>query len=240
MARNHRSVALTSTVFMTLAAAAAGAQDQTAHAAAPAVGGIEEVVVTARKREESAQDVPVAVAAISAAQIERYDLTSLERVAASIPQLTVGRNSTGSGANITLRGIGSTPTSIGIEQSVATVVRAQFPRGQGRPEAQVIVTPQPSTNMVIVSALGDDQPTVQSLIRLRIATILRIEADADGRRDMQHVAIDIERLAGHPDQAAGQFDQRLFAIQLVDEDDELVAAQPEQALRRPHLHRQPA
>ena len=41
MARNHRSVALTSTVFMTLAAAAAGAQDQTAHAAAPAVGGIE-------------------------------------------------------------------------------------------------------------------------------------------------------------------------------------------------------
>jgi len=131
MARNHRSVALTSTVFMTLAAAAAGAQDQTAHAAAPAVGGIEEVVVTARKREESAQDVPVAVAAISAAQIERYDLTSLERVAASIPQLTVGRNSTGSGANITLRGIGSTPTSIGIEQSVATVVDSVY-YGQGR------------------------------------------------------------------------------------------------------------
>lgn len=94
-------------------------------------GGLQDIVVTARKRSETSQDVPVAVTAISAEQIQRYDLTSMEKVAASIPQLTVGRNTTGSGAQITLRGIGTSPSSIGIEQSVATVVDGAY-YGQGR------------------------------------------------------------------------------------------------------------
>lgn len=50
---------------------------------------------------------------------------------------------------------------------LANLVRAQFPRGVngGRQDAQVIVTPQPSTNSIIVSALADDQPQVQALIK---------------------------------------------------------------------------
>lgn len=93
--------------------------------------GLEEIVVTARKRAESVQDVPVAVTAISAAQIERQDLTSLEKIAARTPNFTVGRASNGSGAQLTLRGIGSSSTSIGIEQSVAVVVDGVY-YGQGR------------------------------------------------------------------------------------------------------------
>lgn len=94
-------------------------------------GGLNEVVVTARKRVESAQDVPVAVTAISAETVGRYDLTSLERLAASTPQLNVGRASNGSGAQITLRGIGSQSTSIGLEQSTAIIVDGVY-YGQGR------------------------------------------------------------------------------------------------------------
>jgi len=85
-------------------------------------GGIEDIVVTARKRVESVQTVPVAVSAISAATIKQRDLTSLEKIAAATPSFTVGRASNGSGAQMTMRGIGSSSTSIGIEQSVATVV----------------------------------------------------------------------------------------------------------------------
>lgn len=48
---------------------------------------------------------------------------------------------------------------------IAGLIRAQFPRSQGRPESQVIVTPQPSTNMLIVSALGEDVLTVAELIK---------------------------------------------------------------------------
>ena len=96
-----------------------------------AAGGLEEITVTARKRTESAQDVPVALTAITAEQVERYDLTSLEKLSASTPQFNVARASNGSGAEITLRGIGSQATSIGLEQSTAIVVDGVY-YGQGR------------------------------------------------------------------------------------------------------------
>jgi iron complex outermembrane recepter protein len=102
-----------------------------ADAAPEAAGGIQEVVVTARKRAESTQDVPVSVTALSAEQIQQYDLTSLEKIAASEPQFQVGRAASGSGARLTLRGIGSSSSSIGIEQSVAVVVDDVY-YGQGR------------------------------------------------------------------------------------------------------------
>lgn len=95
------------------------------------MGGLEEIVVKARKREESLQDIPVAVSALTADQIQRNDLTSLEKIAATTPQFTVGRASSGSGAQMSMRGIGSNSTSIGIEQSVAAVVDGAF-SGQGR------------------------------------------------------------------------------------------------------------
>jgi iron complex outermembrane recepter protein len=84
--------------------------------------GLEEIVVTARKRVESAQDVPVSLTAFSREMVDRYDLTSLEKLSNSTPEFNVGRASNGSGAQITLRGIGSQPTSIGLEQSTAVVV----------------------------------------------------------------------------------------------------------------------
>ncbi len=94
-------------------------------------GGIEDIVVTARKRVETTQDVPVSVTAISAEQIDRYDLTNLEKVAASTPSFSIGRSASGSGATLVLRGIGSNTTSIGLEQSVAVVVDGVY-YGQGR------------------------------------------------------------------------------------------------------------
>jgi outer membrane receptor protein involved in Fe transport len=109
---------------------AANEVDTSAEAEQPG-GGLQDIVVTARKRTESVQDVPVAVTAISAAEIARKDLTSLEKVAASTPNFSVGRASNGSGATLTLRGIGSSATSIGIEQSVAVVVDGVY-YGQGR------------------------------------------------------------------------------------------------------------
>ncbi|WP_249341596.1 TonB-dependent receptor [Sphingomonas sp. 3P27F8] len=98
---------------------------------APQVGGLEDVVVTARRRAESVQDIPVSVQAISSEQIQKRDLTSLEKIAASTPQFTVARASNGAGAQLTMRGIGSSATSIGIEQSVAVVVDGVY-YGQGR------------------------------------------------------------------------------------------------------------
>ncbi|PEQ14437.1 ligand-gated channel [Novosphingobium sp. PC22D] len=127
--RISKSALMASTVMGALAVTTpAIAQEQ---AAVASEGGLNDIVVTARKREETLQDVPVSVAAFDATMIETRDVTSVEKIAAIAPQFNVGRASNGSGAQLTLRGIGSSSTSIGIEQSVAVVVDGAY-YGQGR------------------------------------------------------------------------------------------------------------
>lgn len=98
---------------------------------APAGEGLEEIVVNARKRAENAQNIPVVVAALSAEQLTRYNITSIDQVASATPQFIVVHGSSGSGTNLSLRGIGSNFTSIGIEQSVAVIMDGVY-YGQGR------------------------------------------------------------------------------------------------------------
>lgn len=94
-------------------------------------GGIGEIIVTARRREESGQDIPVSITALSVAQIERQDISTLERVVTNVPELVITNSSNGSGASLSIRGIGSNFSSVGIEQSVAVIVDGVY-YGHGR------------------------------------------------------------------------------------------------------------
>ncbi|MGI9325727.1 MAG: TonB-dependent receptor [Pseudomonadales bacterium] len=99
--------------------------------AAATAAELEEIVVTARKREESVRNIPVAVTAVSGEQMTRYNLKKLEDVAELTPQVTIYRSSAGNGASVNIRGIGPETTSIGVEQSVAAIVDGAY-YGQGR------------------------------------------------------------------------------------------------------------
>jgi outer membrane receptor protein involved in Fe transport len=69
---------------------------------------IEEIVVTTRRREESLQDVPIAVTAIGAEQIERQNINSLQDVVNLAPSVQFD-NSFGPADNrITIRGLSNT------------------------------------------------------------------------------------------------------------------------------------
>jgi iron complex outermembrane receptor protein len=92
---------------------------------------VAEVVVTARKREENVQNIPVAVSAVSGKDIQKFNLSTVEDVAQQTPQLVIARGSSGSGADISLRGIGSSSENIGIEQSVSVNIDGVY-YGQGR------------------------------------------------------------------------------------------------------------
>ena len=122
-----------SAVAALLLAAPAFAQDTDANPSATATtsAGFGDIIVTARKRSETAQDTPLAVTAFSPEMIQRRDLSSLEKVAAGTPSLSVTRAASGSNASITIRGVGSNYTSAGIEQSVAVIVDGAY-YGQGR------------------------------------------------------------------------------------------------------------
>lgn len=77
---------------------------------------LEETIVTATKRQESMQDVPISIVAMSGEAIENAGITRMEELTANLPAVTVAQNPVGN--FIFIRGIGAGPNQ-GIEQSVS-------------------------------------------------------------------------------------------------------------------------
>jgi iron complex outermembrane receptor protein len=77
-----------------------------AASAAPAGAGLEEVVVTARRTRERLQDVPTAVTAITAKNIEEQRITGFESVAQSVPNVYIQpQGGSPTSAQMQIRGI---------------------------------------------------------------------------------------------------------------------------------------
>jgi outer membrane receptor protein involved in Fe transport len=92
---------------------------------------LEEVIVTARKKEESTLDTPVAVTVVTGEQLDRFNVKGIEQLAETTPELMVVRGNSGSGATLSIRGVGNNFTSNAIEQSVAVIVDGVY-YSQGR------------------------------------------------------------------------------------------------------------
>ncbi|WP_374469487.1 TonB-dependent receptor [Phenylobacterium sp.] len=108
------------------AAPVALAQDA---AGAPAASAIEEIVVTARRRQESLQDVPVTVTAYSAEAIEERGIVDLQRLADAAPGVTIDAFPRAAPRPF-FRGIGSSTQSAGGDpSSVAFIDGVYIGRG---------------------------------------------------------------------------------------------------------------
>ena len=83
----------------------AGAGSAWAQEPAPATTVIEELVVTAQKREESIQDVPIAVSAFGGEQLKAQGIDTAGNLVQSIPNLTYTRRSLRT--NFQIRGVGA-------------------------------------------------------------------------------------------------------------------------------------
>ncbi|WP_304164561.1 TonB-dependent receptor [Phenylobacterium aquaticum] len=68
---------------------------------------IEEIVVTARKREEKLQDVPLAITAVTAKDLQESRVENLADIAAQTPGLVLPRSSTETGGAGVIRGVNS-------------------------------------------------------------------------------------------------------------------------------------
>ena len=79
-------------------------------------GTIEQVTVTARKRDESLLDVPISITAVTEATMERNALRSVADIAATVPGLNVNSDSVGR-AFVSIRGIG-TALQAGVQPGV--------------------------------------------------------------------------------------------------------------------------
>jgi len=85
---------------------------------------LQEVVVTAQKRAENVQDVPIAVHALSAATLENTGVTTTRDLQLAVPALVY--NSAANNAQPFLRGIGSDTNGPNYDVSVATYIDGVF------------------------------------------------------------------------------------------------------------------
>ncbi|GGL35504.1 TonB-dependent receptor [Caulobacter rhizosphaerae] len=104
-------VAASSTFAIT---AAASAQTASAPASQPAsVDTIEELVVTAQKREQRLIEVPLSVAAVGSDQLQRQNITSISDLSRAVPSIS---------ANGSVRGVSTNGAARSSEGAVAVVL----------------------------------------------------------------------------------------------------------------------
>lgn len=100
-ARNVRRLSYFGASYLALAAV--GAQAQDADTSAPS--GINDIVVTAQKRAQNLQEVPIAISAVSSEFLEQRNVTSIEQLGAIAPNVKIERGSSNSTvSSVSIRG----------------------------------------------------------------------------------------------------------------------------------------
>lgn len=114
-------------VLVLLAGACLAPLPATVHAADDTETTLEEIIVTAQKREESLSDVPLSVEAVLGDKLTEAGIMRLDDLKAYVPNLQM--TETGIANNVYVRGIGS-GLNQGFEQSVSTYADGLY-RGRG-------------------------------------------------------------------------------------------------------------
>src|SRR5579862_5898450 len=79
---------------------------------------LQEIVVTARRRDEVLQDVPQTVNAVNSGEIQRLNLQNLQDLSGIVPGLQIASSAQATNNNDTLRGVSFNP-STGTQNTVA-------------------------------------------------------------------------------------------------------------------------
>ncbi|CAA0079507.1 Pesticin receptor [Zhongshania aliphaticivorans] len=93
---------------------------------------LEEVLVTSQKREQSLQDVPASVQAMSGDMLENAGITDFEDLVDVSPSLSFQDNLSPYQKSVYIRGVGTTINSATVESSVSTVLDGVVLARQGQ------------------------------------------------------------------------------------------------------------
>jgi iron complex outermembrane recepter protein len=101
-----------------------------------ASSGLQEVVVTARRRAENLQDVPLTVTAITADTIQNQGITNLEDLNSFVPNMKISQDrATSSTINIYIRGVGQSDPLWGFDPGVGVYIDDVY---LARPQAALL------------------------------------------------------------------------------------------------------
>src|SRR5690349_7235654 len=85
-------------------------------------GAGNEIIVTATKREQTLQEVPVAVSVTTAETIERAQIRDIKDLGSVVPSLRVSDRQSSQNATFYIRGFGNGANNFGIEPSVGVFI----------------------------------------------------------------------------------------------------------------------
>lgn len=122
-----------SALMLALVASQANAQDSSPAAPAQAAQGVglQDIVVTARKRTENLQNVPTAVTALGALQIADYQIKSFQDVGKTAPNVNIQKQAgSPSAPQFNIRGVSSGSINFQVDSGVALYVDGVY---LGRP-----------------------------------------------------------------------------------------------------------
>jgi len=83
---------------------------------------IEEVIVSATKKDASSQDVPIALDVLTSDQIDSLNIDTMRDVASRIPALSANYNTDPFQSSMRIRGVGSSQSDTSLEAGVAVIV----------------------------------------------------------------------------------------------------------------------
>lgn len=108
-------------IGLALQAMSASAQPPSEPAGATQSGAdqLQDIIVTARKREESIEKVPVIETVVTGKTLDNYAAQDLKSLAQDVPDLVIGSNIEDFGQQISIRGIGNTTLNATVDQSVS-------------------------------------------------------------------------------------------------------------------------
>jgi iron complex outermembrane recepter protein len=87
---------------------------------ATAETGLEEIVVTAQRREERLQDVPIAISALGADELAKRSVVDVAGLRGAVPGLTISYSAGINASNlVAIRGVSGLPSPIGTSQATA-------------------------------------------------------------------------------------------------------------------------
>jgi outer membrane receptor protein involved in Fe transport len=91
-------------------------------ASAQEQGPLEEIVVTSAKREQTLQEIPVAVSVIRADELKQSQVSDIKDLQFLVPSLRIGQLQSSGNTNFFIRGFGNGANNAGIEPSVGVFI----------------------------------------------------------------------------------------------------------------------
>ena len=114
---------------------------------------LQTVTITATKREQTLQDVPVAVSVVDSSVIEQAEIVDLNDLQSIVPSLRIGQYQSSANTNFIIRGFGNGDNNAGIEPSVGVFIDGVY---RSRSAAQISDLP----NIERVEVLRGPQSTL--------------------------------------------------------------------------------